>query len=150
MTTADLAGIVFVERTPTLAEFRLLCDTVNWTPAINFDVAERGLRNSLYGVTVLHHGQPVGMGRIVGDSAIYFYLQDVIVHPEHQGKGIGRLIMEMLLAYLADHAPDHAFIGLFANDGKQPFYSRFGFIQHPALTGMFCIAPLDTNEFEYK
>ena len=53
----------------------------------------------------------VGMGRIVGDGAIYFYIQDVAVKPEHQGRGVGRQIMEHLLAYLQAQAPPKAFSG---------------------------------------
>jgi len=36
------------------------------------------LRNSLFGVVVLHGEQAVGMGRVVGDGAICFYRQDIV------------------------------------------------------------------------
>ncbi len=38
------------------------------------------------------------MGRIVGDGAINFDIVDVAVDPAHQGKGLGRLVMEKLVA----------------------------------------------------
>ncbi len=59
------------------------------------------------------------MGRVVGDGAVYFYIQDIVVHPEHQGKGIGENIMSALMTYLQENAPDKAFIGLFASKGKR-------------------------------
>jgi GNAT superfamily N-acetyltransferase len=33
---------------------------------------------------------------------MYFYLQDVMVHPEHQGKGIGNKLMNKLEGWLKE------------------------------------------------
>ncbi|MCR5501527.1 MAG: GNAT family N-acetyltransferase [Lachnospiraceae bacterium] len=30
----------------------------------------------------------VGMGRLVGDGVMYWYLQEIVVLPEYQGRGI--------------------------------------------------------------
>ena len=51
---------------------------------MNFEVAEISLQNSIYCITVKDNNQIIGMGRIVGDGAIYFYIQDIVVHPEYQ------------------------------------------------------------------
>lgn len=45
-------------------------------------------------------GKIIGMGRIIGDGARIFYIQDVVIHPNFQGKGIGTTIMEKLIAYI--------------------------------------------------
>ena len=129
------------ERTPTLAEYQALCTAVGWESVINFEVAQRALDRSLYGIVVLSEGEAVGMGRIVGDGAIFFYLQDIAVIPSHQGRGVGRLILDKLIAYLQANAPEQAFIGLFAANGTTSFYERFGFVQHEGLTGMFQVVP---------
>lgn len=131
-----------VERAPTLGEYRDLCVAVGWGAVINFDAAPVSLRHSLYHVVALHDGAIVGMGRIVGDGAIYFYLQDIAVRPEHQRRGLGTRIMDQLVAYLRAHAPEQAFIGLFAAADAMPLYARYGFAAHPALTGMFRVAPI--------
>ncbi|PJN87116.1 GNAT family N-acetyltransferase [Bacillus sp. mrc49] len=71
----------------------------------------------------------VGMGRIVGDGA-----------PDHQKKGIGKEIMDHLVRYLNTHAPDKAFIGLFASHGKQSFYEKYHFKDYsPNMMGMFTV-----------
>lgn len=129
-----------IDRLPTPDEYRALCESVGWGAVINFEAARTAIPNSLAGVVAVQDGQAVGMGRIVGDGAIFFYIQDIAVHPDHQGRGLGRAIMTRLMAYLAAHAPAKAFIGLFAAEGKGPFYEQFGFEQHPALTGMFTVA----------
>jgi len=46
------------------------------------------LAHSVYGVVVVHADQVIGMGRIVGDGFMYFYIQDVAVLPEFQGYGM--------------------------------------------------------------
>lgn len=140
----DLADRLAVEaRLPTLAEYRSLCMSVGWDEAINFAAAPRSLERSLWGVTVLDtttgREQAVGMGRLVGDGAIYFYIQDIVVRPTFQGRGIGRLVMARLMGWLRLNAPEGAFVGLFAAPGREGFYTRFGFMRHADLTGMFCV-----------
>jgi GNAT superfamily N-acetyltransferase len=72
------------------------------------------------------------MGRVVGDGAAYFYLQDVVVLPEFQRQGIGTAIVEKLLQYLGDSVAPGAFVGLFAADGAAQFYESFGFVRRDA------------------
>ena len=105
---------------------------------MNFDVAETSIHRSIYSVLVKDNNETIGMGRIVGDGAIYFYIQDIVVHPDHQGNGLGQKIMQALVDYLKDHAPEKAFVGLFASHGKVEFYERFHFKDYsPNMTGMF-------------
>jgi len=77
------------------------------------------------------------MGRVVGDGAIFFYVQDVAVCPDHQGQGIGADVMSALFGWVRENAPDKAFAGLFAIKGTEPFYERFGFGVHDHDVGMF-------------
>ena len=66
--------------------------------------ARAGLPHSCYGVHILWQETPIAMGRIVGDGAINFDIVDVAVDPAHQGKGLGRLVMEKLVAWLEQFA----------------------------------------------
>ncbi|KQU63860.1 GNAT family N-acetyltransferase [Rossellomorea marisflavi] len=132
------------QRTPTLQEYIRLCDSVGWTDFMNYDAAERSLENSLFSVVITDHEKAIGMGRIIGDGAIYFYIQDIVVHPDHQGKGLGQEIMGSLVGYLKDNAPDKAFVGLFASGGKESFYEKYEFKDHsPNMTGMFTVVLKD-------
>lgn len=49
--------------------------------------AEAALRAGLYNVTAFCVGKAIGMGRLVGDGAMYWYIQDMAVLPEYQGEG---------------------------------------------------------------
>ena len=135
-----LKNYKFENNIPTLEEYKYLCESVGWSNHMNFEVAETSLRNSIYCITVKNHEHILGMGRIVGDGAIYFYIQDVVVHPDYQKHGIGNEIMNLLIEYLNTNAPDKAFVGLFASQGKEPFYEKYNFKDFsPNMTGMFTV-----------
>ena len=85
------------------------------------------IENSLFWVSVLCDKKLVGIGRVVGDGAMYFYIQDVIVHPEYQGQNVGTLVMENINRYLATTCQSGASIGLLAAKGKEAFYTKFGY-----------------------
>lgn len=137
-------GYTVEQRTPTIDEYRALCTAVGWAEVMNFEAAEVGLPRSLAGVVATYHGKAVGMGRIVGDGAIYFYLQDIAVSPEHQGKGVGKAVVAGLLDFVRTNAPDRAFVGLFATTEGKELYERFGFARYDEMTGMFQTTPLST------
>jgi GNAT superfamily N-acetyltransferase len=130
-----------IERVATPAEYRAICTAVGWETVINFEAAEAALPNSWYGVVVECEGQVVGMGRVVGDAAIFYYLQDIAVMPEHQGQGVGRRIVEQLVGHIEAVAPEKAFVGVFAAAGTEPFYEGYGFGDWEALTGMYQVVP---------
>ena len=108
---------------------------------MNFEAAADAVPRSLYGAVAVLDDQVVGMGRIVGDGAIFYYLQDVVVLPEHQGQGLGTWIVDRLVALVQANAPEKAFLGVFAAPGTLPFYQKFGFDVRPALTGMYQVIP---------
>ena len=118
------------ERIPTLEEYRKLCEAVGWGQFVNFEAAPIALLNSVYSVVAVHQEEIVGMGRIVGDGGIFYYIQDVVVLPTFQGQGIGHALMEQLVNYVGKNGPEKAFLGLFAAEGKEAFYKRYGFEQH--------------------
>ena len=91
---------------------------------------EKALKNGLFNVSAICDGQVVGMGRLVGDGAMYWYLQEIIVLPEYQGKGIGKSIVNRLLEHIKSAAMPGTIIdiGLTAVKGKEPFYEKFGFV----------------------
>lgn len=129
-----------LERTPTIEEYRQLCTSVGWEAIMNFEAASEALARSLYAVVATIEDQVIGMGRIVGDGAIFFYIQDIAVMPEYQKSGVGTKIMDTLMQYIQQHAPQKAFIGLFSAEGKQAFYEKYGFRDYsPTMTGMFVV-----------
>ena len=93
------------------------------------DQVEKALQNDLYDIVAVHNGEVIGMGRLVGDGVMYWYLQEIIVLPEFQGKGIGTDIVNTLLHHIQQKIQPGTFVsvGLTAAEGKEDFYKRFGF-----------------------
>ncbi len=128
---------LLVERVPTFDEYQKLRKAVGW-----WDMETRatriGLHNSLFSVCVIFENEVVGCGRVIGDGGIYFYIQDVIVLPAFQGKGIGKCIMDAIMDYLKENAHSDAFVGLMAAKGVFGFYERYGFTERSSDSpGMF-------------
>ena len=129
--------IELVERPPTVQEYQRLRRAVGWSEATD-EGAEIGLGSALYTVVLELDGVAIGCGRVVGDAGVYFYLQDIVVLPEHQGSGFGARIVDALMSYLERAAPPGAFIGLMAAEGLARFYERYGFERRPDdRPGMF-------------
>lgn len=113
-------------RLPTISEYTRLRDSVGWweTDASAIEVA---LKNSLFSVVAMENDNLVGLGRIVGDGGLYFYIQDLIVHPDFQSKGLGKALMNEIMNYIKTNAKSGAFVGLMAAKGLEKYYKSFGF-----------------------
>ncbi|MEV5983250.1 GNAT family N-acetyltransferase [Streptomyces sp. NPDC052114] len=85
------------------------------------------LPNTWHGVVLHHEGTPIGMGRIIGDGGTAFQVVDICVHPDHQGRGLGRHIMAALTEELERRAPATAYVSLIADGPARFLYEKFGF-----------------------
>lgn len=120
-----------IEEDPlTVREYQSLRQTTNWHEVPDDDV-EKAVRGDLYTVKVYVGDHIIGMGRVVGDGGIYFYIQDVIVHPDFQNKGVGGMIMGRIENWLEEHATENSFIGLMAARGVERFYEQYGYKRRP-------------------
>ncbi|MFZ6679396.1 GNAT family N-acetyltransferase [Undibacterium sp. Tian12W] len=101
------------------------------------EAAARGLPASLFAVQIMQGELVVGMGRVVGDGGTSYHVVDIAVLPEHQGKGLGKMIMREITHYLQQNAPESAYVSLIADGPAQDLYAQFGF-KHtaPASVGM--------------
>ncbi len=119
------------ERAPTPAEYARLRAAARWWPVAEEGVA-RGLGNGLFEIVIARRGEAVACGRVTGDGGLYFYLSDVIVLPEHRGRGLGPRVMAALMAYIERTARPGAFVALMAARGVQRYYEQWGFRVRPA------------------
>lgn len=123
-------AIEYVEGDLSVETFNAMRTSVGWF-AYDPEDARKGIEDSLYCVCAKDGGKVVGMARVIGDGRITFYVQDVIVREEYQGRGIGSEIMKRVMEYIHSHAGKGAVIGLCSRNGKEHFYSRFGFHARP-------------------
>ncbi len=126
-------------RLPSLSEYNKLRSVVGWDGA-DEQAASEALRHSLFSVVALDGDAVIGCGRVVGDGGLYFYIQDLIVHPDYQHRGCGKLLMTELMSFVKKKARSGAFIGLMAAEGLGKYYESFGFRErHPKAPGMYQI-----------
>ena len=123
--------VEIVERLPTVDEYLQLRSSVDW-PTVSAEAAERGLQKSLYSICAVLDGKLVGHGRVVGDGALYFYIQDVAVLQQYQGCKIGPQIMDAIMQWIDSRASHNSFVGLMAAKDVAVFYYRYGFTERPA------------------
>jgi GNAT superfamily N-acetyltransferase len=127
-----MAKISYVGRSIMPQEFMSIREALG-LPALSFATAARALRDDLFNVVVLLDGEtPVACCRVIGDGALTFYVQDLLVVPKMQRKGIGTKVMEFILGHLGSMAPPGAFVGLMAAPGTEAFFARHGFEARPA------------------
>lgn len=105
-----------------------------WDGAPTLKQAELAMENSLLRVTVLDGKKPVAMARMIGDLGLCCYIKDVIVSPEYQGRGLGRLLMEEMIGFVKSHGVPGTAVSaeLCAMPDKMPFYGQFGFAANEA------------------
>ena len=119
----------FVNTIPTVEEHGALALSVGWHSDFHWESVPASLAGSVCGVVAYaDDGQPVAMGRVVGDGAFYFYLQDVAVHPDHQHQGLGRQVVARLCDQVVQIAGADCFVGLFATPDGQALYASEGFV----------------------
>lgn len=88
---------------PSTDELVMLYDAVGWS-AYTRDPARltAAIRASLAVVTARDDGELVGLARVVGDGQTIVYLQDILIRPDHQRRGIGRELFQRVFAPYAD------------------------------------------------
>ena len=65
------------------------------------------------------------MARLVGDRTMYLLIVDVVVHPAHQGAGLGRRMAGRVVRRAKEQGARSTL--LVADDGVAAFYESLGF-----------------------
>jgi len=89
--------------------------------------------NSMYKCFVYDGQKIVGAGRALADGVDVSYICDVAIHPEYQGRGLGKKMVEKLVEFSQGYNK----ILLFASAGKEPFYSKLGFDRMTTAMAIF-------------
>jgi GNAT superfamily N-acetyltransferase len=121
---------VFNEEIPSRTKYNELREIVGWG-ALDNESVEKSLPRSVYAVTARFNGEIIGFARVIGDGSLCFYIQEIIVHPEHQKRGIANTFMKYIIEYLNKNAIKRSYIGVFAGKGLEKFYKKYGFWERP-------------------
>lgn len=96
--------------------------------------AQKVLEHTPLLINAVYREQSIGLVRVLTDFVTDAYLTDVIVAPDYQGEGIGKMLVQQAISRLKDKLEDGIILAcnLYANPGKENFYERFGFTKLPA------------------
>lgn len=95
-----------------------------WSPGIPKSVVERAISGALCFGLFTETGAQVGFARMITDSATFAYLADVYVLEEHRGKGLGKWLVETILAHPSLQGLRRI---LLATRDAHGLYEQFGF-----------------------
>lgn len=109
-----------------------LREAVSWKK-LSRQQAKKALKNSLHIAVAYIDDKPVGMGRIVGDGAVICYVQDLIVVPDMQGRGIGGILLEHLKEIVKQFGYEDTtmMFALMCAKGREKFYEKHQFLARP-------------------
>ncbi len=119
------------------AEYEVSCDpsridvalvheflrTSYWAEGRSRETVERSIQHSMcFGVYA--GGQQIAFARVITDRAVFAYLADVFVVPEFRGRGVGKGLVQAVLAH-----PDLQTLRTFmlGTRDAHSLYERFGF-----------------------
>lgn len=122
-----------------LHELEQLCDSVGWVrrPIKKVKIA---IENSFLIISVFYRDKNqrklIGFARATSDESFNATIWDVVIHPQFQGQGLGKELMNELVKQLREY--DISTITLFADPEVIKFYRHIGFILDPdGVKGMF-------------
>jgi GNAT superfamily N-acetyltransferase len=99
--------------------------------SLNFGIYQYSTEAEVEGGVVV--AKQVGLGRVITDYATFAYLTDVFVDPAAQGKGLGKYLIESMLAH-----PDLQHVGawMLLTKDAQGLYAPFGFAEAMHISTM--------------
>ena len=83
--------------------------------------------NSYAHIAVYDEGKLIGFVDSVSNGVTDAYIQDLMVHPDYQGQGIGTALMNSMIAHL--NAKPIYMISVIYEPALSSFYKRFGFFE---------------------
>jgi GNAT superfamily N-acetyltransferase len=108
----------------TPAEYRTVLAAVGWRPVAQTDADLEAALAISWNVTArTPDGALVGLARVLDDGVLYASVWDILVVPQHQRRGIGRLLLEAVLEQTAGRR----LVSLIATPAGEALYRSAGF-----------------------
>ncbi len=126
-------GLIVRHNTLTAEEFIYLWNSV-WDGAPSHEQTALAMAHSLFRVSVYDGERVVAMARMIGDLGLSCYVKDVVVHPDYQRRGIGKLLIDELMGFVKRSGVPGTTVAmeLCAMPDKMPFYEKLGFSANEA------------------
>jgi len=113
-----------------------------WSSAEKPDLLYKALMNSDSLITAWDGDRLVGLGNAISDGYLVVYYPHLLVHPDYQGKGIGRIIVDR---FQKKYGNFHQQI-LTADNKAIDFYRKCGFEKAGSTQSMWIYQGDEHNE----
>ena len=137
------------ENTITANEFISIWNAVEWGDFLEIERVEMALKNSICTFGIYINETVIGMGRLIGDGAMSFYLKDFAILPKFQKNGYGRELLTHIIQYIKTKTLYGGSVELISSKGREEFYQKFGFELRPNEydgAGMFLHIPAESSD----
>jgi GNAT superfamily N-acetyltransferase len=110
----------------TPAEYRTMLAAVGWRPVAQTDADLEAALAISWNVTArTPDGALVGLARVLDDGLLYASVWDLLVVPERQRRGIGRLLLSVVL----EQTVGRRLVSLIATPAGEALYRSAGFAE---------------------
>jgi GNAT superfamily N-acetyltransferase/uncharacterized glyoxalase superfamily protein PhnB len=122
-------NIKILIKKPTVSQYRNLFETVGWLTIAADELlqAQLDLMQTIIIAENSDNGDVVGCALLFGDGFSFYYVKDVMVHPDWQGKRVGTAMMQELSRWLDENVTNKAMVTLFSSEHLAPFYQQAHF-----------------------
>ncbi len=110
---------------------RLFELTAFWARERKIEDLAIAIANSDPVITVWEGERLIGLARATSDGIYRATIWDVIIHPEYQGVGLGRKLVETLLSHPRMNRVERVYL---MTTHQQRFYERIGFEENSTTT----------------
>ncbi|NDJ19245.1 GNAT family N-acetyltransferase [Myxacorys almedinensis] len=103
------------------------------------DDLEIAIANSSPVISAWNHDHLIGFARATSDGIYRATIWDVVVHPDYQGAGIGRKLVQTVLSHPQVCRVERVYL---MTTNQQEFYQRIGFEQNATTTMVYFNQPI--------
>ncbi len=117
-------------------QLRGLYSSVNWLSANYADRLVKAMKNSSVVLSAWHGEELIGLVNALDDGEMTAYVHYLLVHPDFQGKGVGKKLLEQIKTIYSKYL----YLVLISEEKKNnAFYEKLGFDGKTSSTPMFIV-----------
>lgn len=105
------------------------------------------ITNSKPVVTAWDGDRQIGFARATSDGVYRATIWDVVIHPDYQGAGLGRKLVETVLMHPHVNRAERVYL---MTTNQQHFYERIGFEENPSTTMVLFNKPVTVAQQDWS
>lgn len=114
--------------------------TAFWARDRRLEDLELAIAHSNPVITLWNHEQLVGFARATSDGVYRAVIWDVVIHPDYQGAGLGRKLVQTVLSHPSLSRVERVYL---MTTHQQAFYEKIGFEPNSSTTMVLHNTPME-------